>query len=72
MEMTTISLDLAKNEFQVHGVNESGKTVPRKQLKRDQVARFSRTCLPAWSASRPAPARTTGPASCRDWVTRSC
>lgn len=40
IEITTIGLDLAKNVFQVHGVNERGKTVLRKQLKRDQVVTF--------------------------------
>jgi transposase len=40
MEITTIGLDLAKNVFQVHGVNERGKAMLRKQLKRDQVAPF--------------------------------
>ena len=40
MEITTIGLDLAKNVFQVHGVNERGKAVLRKQLRRDQVAPF--------------------------------
>jgi len=40
MKITTIGLDLAKNVFQVHGVNDYGKTVLRKQLKRDQVAEF--------------------------------
>jgi transposase len=40
MEITTIGLDLAKNVFQVHGVNERGKGVLRKQLKRDQVSPF--------------------------------
>lgn len=40
MEIATIGLDLAKNVFQVHGVNERGKAVLRKQLRRDQVAPF--------------------------------
>ena len=40
MEITTIGLDLAKNVFQLHGVNERGKAVLRKQLRRDQVAAF--------------------------------
>lgn len=40
MQVTTIGLDLAKNVFQVHGVNECGKVVLRKQLRRDQVAAF--------------------------------
>jgi len=40
MQVTTIGLDLAKNVFQVHGVNAHGKVVLRKQLRRDQVAPF--------------------------------
>lgn len=40
MQITTIGIDLAKNVFQVHGANERGKAVLRKQLKRDQVAAF--------------------------------
>ena len=34
MKITTIGIDLAKTVFQVHGVDERGKTVLRKQLKR--------------------------------------
>jgi transposase len=33
-------MDLAKNVFQVHGVDERGKTVLRKRLKRAEVAKF--------------------------------
>lgn len=40
MQITTIGIDLAKNVFQVHGANEYGKPVLRKQLKRDQVVVF--------------------------------
>ncbi len=40
MQITTIRLDLAKNVFQVHGADERGKMVLRKQLRRDQVAAF--------------------------------
>jgi transposase len=38
--VTTIGLDLAKNVFQVHGVDENGATVIRRQLRRSQVLRF--------------------------------
>jgi len=38
MKITTIGVDLAKNVFQVHGVDERGKAVLKKQLKRDQMA----------------------------------
>lgn len=40
MNLTTIGLDLAKNVFQVHGVDERGKTRLRKQLRRGQVRAF--------------------------------
>jgi transposase len=33
-------IDLAKNIFQIHGVDGSGKTVVRKQLRRSEMARF--------------------------------
>jgi transposase len=40
MKVTTVGIDLAKNVFQVHGVNEHGKPVLKKQLKRDQLVAF--------------------------------
>ena len=40
MKVTTIGIDLAKNIFQVHGVDERGKAVLKKALKRAQVVPF--------------------------------
>ncbi len=40
MNVTTVGIDLAKNIFQVHGVNEHGKPVLKKQLKRHQMVTF--------------------------------
>ena len=40
MEITTIGLDLAKNVFQVHGINSAGKAVVKKALRRSQMRRF--------------------------------
>lgn len=40
MKITTIGIDLAKTVFQVHGVDERGKVLLRKQLKRKDVAGF--------------------------------
>lgn len=40
MQITTVGIDLAKNVFQVDGVNEHGKATLRKRLRRDQVALF--------------------------------
>lgn len=40
MNVTTIGIDLAKNLFQLHGVDARGKTVLRKSIRRDQVVEF--------------------------------
>ena len=40
MQISTIGLDLAKNVFQVHGVDAAGKTVITRQLRRGQVLTF--------------------------------
>jgi hypothetical protein len=51
MKVTAIGIDLAKNVFQVHGVDEHGKVVLRKQLRRSQVMAFFAPripCLVGW------------------------
>ena len=40
MKITTIGIDLAKEVFQVHGVDERGKAVLRRQLKRGEMAKY--------------------------------
>jgi transposase len=40
MDNNTIGLDIAKNLFQVHGVDDAGEVVTRKQLRRSQVIAF--------------------------------
>jgi transposase len=40
MQITTIGFDLAKNVFQVHGIDAAGKVVVRKPLRRGQVIKF--------------------------------
>ena len=39
-EISTVGLDLAKNVFQAHVADASGKAVLRKKLRRDQVLAF--------------------------------
>lgn len=46
MKLTTIGIDLAKNVFQVHGVDEKGKTVLKRQLKRAQMLAFFANLTP--------------------------
>lgn len=40
MEITTIGLDVAKNVFQIHGVNAAGEVLVRKTLRRAQLLPF--------------------------------
>jgi transposase len=40
MKIITIGIDLAKEVFQIHGVDEHGKAVLRKQLKRHEITKF--------------------------------
>ena len=40
MKATTIAIDLAKHLFQLHGVDQHGKTTLKRQLKRDQMLSF--------------------------------
>jgi transposase len=40
MEITTIGLDLAKNIFQVHGIDAAGEVIVRKALRRDRMLPF--------------------------------
>jgi transposase len=40
MNITTVGIDLAKNVFQMHGVDALGQVALRRQLRREQVARF--------------------------------
>ncbi len=39
-EIITVGLDLAKNVFQVHGADDTGRAVLRKKLRRAQVLEF--------------------------------
>jgi transposase len=53
MRGATIGLDLAKNVFQVHGIDATEIVVVRKQLRRRQVMAFFKalpTCLVGMAA----------------------
>ena len=63
MQITTIGLDIAKNMFQVHGIDAAEKVVVRKQLRRSQVLAFFKA---PW---RPAPRRIIGRVNSRSLVT---
>jgi transposase len=46
MQIITIGLDIAKNVFQVHGIDASEKVVIRKQLRRGKVMAFFKAVTP--------------------------
>jgi transposase len=46
MQVTTIGLDIAKNVFQVHGVDAAERVVIRKQLRRSHVLAFFKALPP--------------------------
>src|SRR5260221_297036 len=46
MQITTMGLDIAKNVFQVHGIDAAEKVVVRKQLRRGQVMKFFEALSP--------------------------
>src|SRR6187431_2462516 len=46
MQITTIGLDIAKNVYQVHGIDAAEKVVVRKQLRRSQVLGFFKALPP--------------------------
>jgi transposase len=45
-KVSTIGLDLAKNVFQVHGVDDAGQVVVRRKLRRSDVEAFFRQLPP--------------------------
>lgn len=60
MNVTRIGLDLAKNVFQVHGVDRDERVVIKRQLKRGQVLGYFEKLPRAGSAWRRAPVPTAG------------
>src|SRR3954452_24226459 len=48
MQITTIGLDIAKNVFQVHGIDGAEKVIVRKQLRRGQVMAFFEALAPCF------------------------
>ena len=47
MHITTLGIDLAKNVFQLHGVDARGRAVLSRRVKRGSCCRRWRACRPA-------------------------
>ena len=70
MQITTIGLDIAKNVFQVHGIDAAEKVVVRKQLRRGQVLAFFKALPLALWAWKPARRLIIGRVNSRSLATR--
>lgn len=46
MEITIAGLDIAKRDFQLHGIDATGKTVLRRKLQRAEVLALSKALSP--------------------------
>jgi transposase len=46
MQVTVIGLDIAKHVFQVHGIDQSGQVLIRRQLRRGELIGFFRRLAP--------------------------
>jgi transposase len=46
MQVTTVGLDLAKHVFQVHGIDQNGQVLIRRQVRRSEVIGFFRRLPP--------------------------
>lgn len=58
--IATVGLGIAKQVFQVHGVDESGRPVLRRKLRRGEVARFFPRFRRVWLGSKPAAVHIIG------------
>jgi transposase len=71
MQATMIGLDLAKNVFQVHGVDAHERPVLRKRLSRTKVLEFFAQLPPCCVGMELARGRTGGRGSCSSSATTS-
>ena len=55
-KISTIGIDIAKKVLQVHGIDETGEVIVRRQLRRRQVMSFF-SRLPKFVDNQPKPAR---------------
>jgi hypothetical protein len=66
MNVSTVGLDLAKNVFQVHGIDDIGKVLMRRTLRRRQVIPFFRPITSAGRFSHLGPLGIPNPISDRN------
>ena len=70
MQITTIGLDIAKNVFQVHGIDAAEKVIVRKQLRRGQMLAFFKALPPCLVGMEACATPTIGHVNSRSLATR--
>lgn len=68
-QVSTISLDLAKNVFQIHGADADGAPIFNHKLRRAELLGFSKSFRRVWLVWRRAAVRIIGRARWRRSVT---
>ena len=68
MAVSIVGIDLAKNVFRLHGCDERGRAVLRKQLARGQLLTFIAQTPACTVAMEACAARTIGRARSSSWV----
>ena len=71
MNVSTVGLDLAKNVFQVHAIDESGEVIVAKALRRRQMMPFFSKLEPCLIGIEACGTVTSGLVRSRLWVIRS-
>ena len=70
MKVTTVGLDLAKNVFQVHGIDGTGKVIWRRSLRRRRMMPFFGKLEPCLIGIEACGTSHFWSASSRHWGTR--
>jgi transposase len=70
MNIQTLGIDIAKNVFQLHGVNRSGHVILKRRVMRDQLLAVLAQIDPCTVVVEACRAPSIGRASARHWVIR--
>jgi transposase len=70
MQITTIGLDLAKNVFQIHGIDAEGSVVVRCKLRRAKVRDFFAGLAPSLIGMEDCARPNFGPENLSPWGIR--
>jgi len=70
MQIAVLGIDLGKNSCSLAGLDNTGRVVMRRRLRRESVIKFAASLPPSIVAMEASPALTTSAASCAARGTR--